>query len=285
MVPQLDQQFIFGKGRRISLAERFPAVYRAENVGNLFLLEDHGEILSSIACRHFDLKQADRAWRGAMIGAVYTRPERRGEGLASRLLGEAVANMRESGLDFAVLWTDQPAFYARSGWISADQGVLGELTSVSAVVDTESAIASMPARAADNAHIERIRQRWCECLTPRRPDDYRQLPPPAETVNLLEWRAGTDQFAYALVGNHGDMSILYELIGDPAGFSYLWSELCRGDRRILANELDGSVSHCWLSANTGLTWQSKPLAMWLPLSAKLDMARVAQWYVPYFDRI
>jgi hypothetical protein len=40
-----------------------------------------------------------------------------------------------------------------------------------------------------------------------------------------------------------------------------------------------------LARNTGLVWQAKPLAMWLPLSAQTDMAHVAHWHIPYFDRI
>lgn len=285
IVPQLDQQFVFGKGRRISLAQRFPAVYCAENAGNLFVLEENGEILSSLACKRFEWLHDGGQWRGAMIGAVYTRPARRGEGLASRLLDYSIKSLRDSGTDFAVLWTDQPAFYARLDWVSADRGVLGEFAGAPATAEPRSSVASMPAQSADAASIERIRRRWCDCLTSRGTGDYRQLPPPAETVDVFAWNAASDEAAYALVGNHGDTSILYELIGHPGGFPSLWHEVCRSRRRILANDASGSPSHQWLAQNTRLVWQPKPLAMWRPLSAQADMSRVAHWYIPYFDRI
>jgi predicted N-acetyltransferase YhbS len=285
LVPHLDQQFVFGKGRRVSLAQRFPAVYCAENARNIFLLEENAEIASSLACKRFNLLHDGSQWRGAMIGAVYTREARRGEGLASRLLEYAAQSLRDSRIDFAVLWTDQPAFYARLGWTSADRGVLGEFEGDAGPAESRGKVTRTPAQTADPERIERVRRRWCDCLTPRQAGDYRQLPPPAEAVDLLEWGAETDRAAYALVGNCGDTSILYELIGHPGGFPLLWHETCRGRRRILANDVSGSPSHRWLAQNTGLVWQAKPLAMWLPLSAKTDMARIAHWHIPYFDRI
>ena len=83
LIAELDQQFVFGKGRRISLAQRFPAVYCSQNAGNLFLLEEQGNILACLACKRFEFLCRGDAWRGAMIGAVYTHPRRRGEGLAA----------------------------------------------------------------------------------------------------------------------------------------------------------------------------------------------------------
>ena len=125
----------------------------------------------------------------------------------------------------------------------------------------------------------RVRRRWCDCLMPRRSEDYRQLPPPATAVDLLTWGEGTDHAAYTLVGNDGAMSILYQMIGDPAGFAALWPEACRGYRRTLINDVSGSASHSWLTANSDLVWHAKPLAMWLPLSARTDLTHVARWHI------
>jgi predicted N-acetyltransferase YhbS len=285
IVAQLDQQFVFGKGRRISLAQRFPAVYCRENVGNMFLLDEQGEVLSCLVCKPFDLLHKGNRWRGTMIGAVYTRADRRGEGLATHVLEHSAKTLCERGLDFAVLWTDQSGFYTRLGWFSADIGVLGELESDARVPHLYGEVRRIPVQAGDFDCIERIRQRWCVCLTPRRIGDYLQLPLPAETVELLTWREGTEQAAYALVGSDGAMTVLYELIGYPGGFPALWSEMCRGSRRILVNDAIGSSSRHWLARNTCLVWRAKPLAMWLPLSSKIDKAQVKHWHVPYFDRI
>jgi len=50
------------------------------------------------------------------IGSVFTRPEARGEGLASALLERATGAMRERGLEVALLFTDRIGFYAARGW-------------------------------------------------------------------------------------------------------------------------------------------------------------------------
>ncbi len=267
------------------MTQRFPAVYCVENAANLFLIEERGTILSCLASKRFTLLHNGNCWRGAMIGAVYTNPLRRGEGLASRLLEQAVETLRKCGMDFAVLWTQQPAFYARLGWTSADSSVLGEFKNDTGFAEPADEITRTPAPAIDCGYIERIRRRWCGCLTPRRLEDYRQLPLPAMTVDMLAWGTGVDQSAYALVGNDGETNILYELVGHPDGFRALWAEARRGCRRMLANDASDSVSYRWLAQNTGLVWSRKPLAMWLSLSAKVDMARFAHWHIPYFDRI
>jgi hypothetical protein len=54
---------------------------------------------------------------------------------------------------------------------------------------------------------------------------------------------------------------------------------------MLINDVSGSASHSWLTANSDLVWHAKPLAMWLPLSARTDLTHVARWHIPYFDRI
>jgi predicted N-acetyltransferase YhbS len=285
IVPQLDQQFVFGKRRQISLAQRFPAVYGPTNAGNIFVTEEDSEILSALACKRFELFDEGRIWCVAMVGAVYTHPARRGEGLASRLLQRTSEALRESGTDFAVLWTDRPAFYRRLGWMSADCGMLGETEIRYSRVEPGGEVARMPARLGDIPRIESIRQHWHACLTPRRAGDYCQLPMPADAVNLLVWGEGSRDATYALVGGTGELGILYEMIGHPDGFPVLWPEIFRSYRRLLANDAKGSASHRWLCQNTDLIWGAKPLAMWLPLSVKADVALAAHWHIPYFDRI
>jgi len=284
-MPRLDREFVFGKGRRVSLAQRFPAVYTAENCTNIFLLADDDQVVSALACKQFDWVCSGARWRGAMIGAVHTHEELRGHGFASRLIEGAVNGLRIAGVEFAVLWTASPAFYERLGWVSADCGALGELSQAQFPAAPPGGAVKIPLGAADFSYIEGIRQRWCDCRAPRRADDYRQLPVPAESVDLLKSGDGIDHAAYALVGNAGETGILYEMIGHPDGFPVLWPDICRGYRRLLANDAIDSASYRWLCQGSGLAWSPKPLAMWLPMSASTKSAYAANWYIPYFDRI
>ncbi|MCX7164652.1 MAG: GNAT family N-acetyltransferase [Rhodocyclales bacterium] len=285
LLPQMDQQFVFGKGRSISLEERFPAVYCTENRANIFVLEEDGKVVSALASKRFEWVCPNRIWSGAMIGMVYTHPEQRRCGFASYLLDRAIERLYADGVEFVVLWTDQPAFYARLGWIAADCGVLGVLGAVPSPSEPGGNVARAPAHAADIERIELIRRHRCVRLLPRSEKDYGQLPPPAKTVDILLWGGGIDHAAYAIVGVVGQVGILYEMTGNPEGFSLLWADMCRGHGRILANDMKGSTAQSWLAENTGLAWQDKPLAMWLPLSVHAETAGFSNWYIPYFDRI
>jgi GNAT superfamily N-acetyltransferase len=52
------------------------------------------------------------------IGSVFTRPERRGAGLASRLLEAAALDMRARGMELSLLFAARIPFYERLGWRS-----------------------------------------------------------------------------------------------------------------------------------------------------------------------
>lgn len=285
LLPLLDDAFIFGRQRTVSLRHRFPAVFRRDNLENLLLCLHGKEILSALTIRRFILRENGEHWRGAMIGAVYTRPERRGQGLASRLLETAAQRLRAGGADFGVLWTTQPGFYARLGWAAADCGMLGEMP-----LETRNGISGggVTRLDAENAgeQIEALRMHWLDTATLRTlPDGYRALPPPAEKVEALLLGQERENAAYALAGRAGESVILYEMTGHPDRFPALWRETCRAAKRILVNERKDSPAQRWLAANTALSWQDKPLALWLPLSPKVDYSRIARWYIPYFDRI
>lgn len=284
LISLLDQAFIFGKKRTISLRRRFPTVFCGDNLNNLILCLEGDEVVSSLTMRRFDWLDDGKLYHGAMIGAVYTNPQQRGRGLASRLLEAAAGRLRIAGVDFGVLWTTQPAFYERLGWSMADCGVLGEMEIDVPKTQYPGEVVRSPAENSAVA-IEAIRRRQMNSTTLRHPDDYRQLPLPADSVEGLMLNRGEEYAGYALAGRAGDTVILYEMGGHPDCFPALWQAACCQCRHILVNERENSPSHRWLSKNTLLRWQPKALAMWLPLSQKMETIPVSQWYIPYFDRI
>lgn len=285
LIPLLDDEFILGKGRQISLAQRFPAVYCPENVNNIFIAKENDIIISALATKQFTWQDNGEPFHGTMLGAVYTHPHRRKEGLASRLLAWVAEVSRQNGADFAVLWTATPAFYARLSWFSSDCGLLGEAAICANTTDSFDKVETVSANSASSQSIELVRRQWLDSLILRHADDYRQLPLPAGTVNLLRCGENTAKACYALLGCNGDTNIVYEMIGHPDSFHALWRKICSQSKRTIVNDQPGSMSYRWLSQNASVMWQAKPLAMWLPLSAKADMARISRWYIPYFDRI
>lgn len=284
LLPLLDEEFVFAKGRDISLAERFPTLFAAAQSPNLLLAVDEAqEITAALAMRRFSWRDGAEIFNAAMIGVVYTRPDRRGQGLASRLLQEAAQRLRQEGVDFAVLWTGQPAFYARLGWQGADCGLLGSIELAPSAPALPAGVRALPLSSAQ-AQVEALRRSCLPALTLRWPDDYRQLPLPAEGIELL-WAEEDGQPAYALFGTRGDCALVYELVGQPTNFPALWQGICAGRRQVWVNERAGSPAQRWLGAHTPIVWQEKPLAMWLPLRQGLPLARLAQCYIPFFDRI
>lgn len=283
LIPLLDTEFIFGKGRTISLRDRFPTVFCHNNLRNIIVCTDGEMITSALAMRQFDWCEGSEVFRGAMIGTVYTHPARRGEGLASHLLETAAMRLREEGMDFGVLWSGQQSFYARLGWIAADCSVLGEIETNESMPAPSDHVIHLPIKTSA-PQLEDIRQSHLSAMTLRRPEDYHSLPLPAAHVELL-WCDEQDKTAYTLVGDSGETGFLYELTGETGCFPALWQEVCRNRRRIFVNDRIDSTACRWLTDHTGIVWQKKNLAMWLPLSERVSLPRLQQWHVPYFDRI
>lgn len=284
LLPLLDEEFIFGKGRTVSLRLRFPKVFCSNNLHNILIYTAGDEIAAALAMFPFDWHVDGKIFRGAMIGAVYTHPAWRKQGLASRLLEAAALQMHEQKIDFGVLWTGQPAFYVRLGWQAADCSVLGEIEiDPSAAAETES-LPVIKKQAEEAALLDQIRCRVLKAMIVRHAEDYRQLPVPAENLELL-WCEHQGKVAYALLGSNGGTGFLYELVGDADCFSALWRAVCRGQRRIVINDQVDSATCHWLTNHAGVIWQRKNLTMWLPVSKRVDMSCFAQWHITYYDRI
>jgi len=274
LVALLDEEFIFSKGRSVSLAQRFPVVLHADNCPNVLVACRGDEITACLVIKRFDWITPGRRWRGAMIGMVYTRPDARGRGLASQLLHAAQDGLRADGTAFAVLWTAQSEFYRRLGWVSADCGRLGTYASAGG-----SAAGCAPADA--NA-VEALRLRSPGAHMPRDSGSYRTLPLPAER---LEMRVSPGAAAYAVYGVQADRAYVYEFGGAPTGYAALWQDICAVPRTVYINAHRGSAAQLWLSSLPGVNWREQALATWLPLAQPACARHFSDWHVPYIDRI
>jgi predicted N-acetyltransferase YhbS len=276
LVAALDTEFVTSRGRSVSLSARFPSVFSRANLANLLVARERTgishRITAAIAIRRFRWIASGKEYAGAMIGAVWVDAGRRRSGLGATMLKHAQRAL-EGSADFAVLWTAQPAFYAKCGWLAADPHArFGEIAG-----EPSSAAGSRGGDAVDFSAVRAIWQRQAQYAAR---EALWQAPLPLPAVSLEMFRAPG---AYAIAGRDGDTLFCHEMLGDAAAFAELLAQMRAACQKINFNARAGSPSYDSL-ATAGVVWQPRPLAMWLPL--KRDIAgTAADWYVPWLDRI
>jgi len=273
----MHEEFIASRGRSLSLLERFPAAF-AQPDATLLAAREGERMVAALLMRPFAWRTPQGVLRGVMIGMVCTHREHRGKGLGSALMAEA-ARLLQGRADFGVLWTTQPDFYRRLGWVPADCGVLGRMQGEGAapVMIAGEVDALLPQihaarEAQDGKRVERSLEHSLAC--------YRTLLPPAVAREALMIGG-----SYALIGRMDDNAYVYELGGDSRGIAALGDALKARYAAITLNLMRGSLAHQSLASRPDIVWSGQSLAMWLPVSGAVDMARVASWYIPFLDRI
>ncbi len=104
-----------GEAARAAMRERLP--------GALGAFDETGRLLASAAGPHFEAFVARRRVRLLGIAAVQTLPTARRRGLAAALLERLLADARDAGLGWSLLYPFDPRFYARLGWQALPSGV------------------------------------------------------------------------------------------------------------------------------------------------------------------
>lgn len=268
-----DHEFIFSRGRTISLAQRFSDTFSS---GDCFIaagkLED--QLVSALAVRAFTWVDSDREWRGAMFGLVCTKPQYRGRGYAAELLTTAEARCRALGHDFAVLWAANHAIYQGLGWIAADRGTLGTRRIASRNASPERSVM----RESSVSEIHDLHDTRVDPRIRRQFQNYGHLPLPAERLRYFRERN-----SFVISGQRGRTGYVYELYACGVDMPRLWDALSSNFDELYVNVESDSESHHWLRAHTPLEWKAQALTMWKPL--RPDPAPFRRWYIPFADRI
>jgi GNAT superfamily N-acetyltransferase len=282
LVAALDRSFVTGRGRRGSLAGRYPGLLDETNAGNIHVRRHGGRVIACCAVRRFEWLDDGVIWRGAMVGMVHTAPAWRGRGHAAAVLESAVDALLADGVDFAVLWSGLEGFYERLGWEGHDRGLYGRLR-----ISTDTAPTALPGAppAADTlARLETLRARWAPRRVVRSAAAWRTVPLPATTVHAVFAGRSAGGIA-ALVGDDGGNRYVYDLVGDPAALPDLWDVLCAGATTVHVNDAIGTAFHRWLAQHTATEFAAQQLAYWRMLSPRAARASWREWHIPWFDRI
>ena len=98
------------------LCAEYPLVFGEDGPGDVFSICEGGQTLSACAVLERELIYPGGRVRVGFIGSVATHTDARGRGLATQLLCDAEDALRERGCEYALLWADEPEFYARRGY-------------------------------------------------------------------------------------------------------------------------------------------------------------------------
>lgn len=103
----------------------------AENSVHRFGAFQSGRLIASTCARVTVMKSTAKSVRIGIIGGVATEEIARGQGLATRLVGDAVKWLESQKVALAVLWGSEHEFYARFGFALSGEQVLVPLSAVS----------------------------------------------------------------------------------------------------------------------------------------------------------
>lgn len=280
----IDAAFVYGKGREVSLARRFPSVFGAPAGHAVRILRAGTDLLACLALREFTWQTTESLWRGVMIGAVCTLPAQRGHGHGLRLLEAVIQEVAASGSDFVVLFTSLEGYYERLGFVATDSGCFGTAAPLERL-SCERPVRTVPLDAVPAA-IGALHAQGLAAWLTRSAADWRSLPLPVTQVALHVCDDATGApVAYALAGLRDTSAFLYELAGAADCYEPLWQRLSRHAAEVFVNDRVGSASRAWLDATRRTVWTAQRQARWLPCSERARHAPWASWHVPFFDRI
>jgi predicted N-acetyltransferase YhbS len=285
VIERLDQEFIFGKRRSLSMRDRFCNALSMQNIEHIRVATLDGKISGILVISTFDWFAEGTIWHGARIGMVWVDPRLRNQGIGTKLIVAASEFLQEKkNVDFGVLWTGAPAFYRRGGWILSDQSLFGEMLSHSVPRD-QYTVACGPLCHADVSWLEDLRTRFESQRVLRSESGYETIPIPSARVLCLSVRGSADCEGFALVGEAEEGGYFYEMVAPPILWDLIWGATSGRFERLFVNGRVGAPFATWLAEHNYVSWQTQSKTMWLCVSDKLSPSIFSTWHIPYFDRI
>ncbi len=101
------------RGERGRLAAEYPLSFHPGAVANQRVIRRDGSPAAHAMLHEAVIRSISRELRVGMIGLVYTDPEARGQGLATRCVESCIEELGRRGVPLALLWSEKHAFYAR----------------------------------------------------------------------------------------------------------------------------------------------------------------------------
>ena len=197
------------------LTAEYPLVFDEDGPGELYALLEGDRVLSACAAIKRELVHPGGRTLAGFIGSVSTHPDARGRGLATRLLGEVEDALSERGCEHALLWADDPDFYARRGY-SLDGAETDFLVDRVPRELLEPGQSVRPLEAGDAARVHEL-YTWHGARVERSLLETRRLLACPRMRVLVATRAGEIE-AYVCFGRGADLGgVAHEWGGAPEG--------------------------------------------------------------------
>jgi GNAT superfamily N-acetyltransferase len=103
-------------GQSWSIQNEYPLALGPGNLENVRVIVRDNQVLSHAVIKYLLIKTPIGFFKVAAIGSVVTSQEHRGQGLSKAVLDSCLQRAKDSGCDFAILWTNLFDFYRKLGF-------------------------------------------------------------------------------------------------------------------------------------------------------------------------
>lgn len=225
----------FGRTPDISLVHDFPTALGRSNLDHIFVGSIEDTLVTAAAALVRTWQTSVGPLRTACLGSFFTPVSFRGRGYSAALQQWTLERLRGEGVDWAMLWTQQPELYHGRGFRTLGREVHGRLEDID-LGSTPSGYSVREARRSDIPSLQALYRghRW---RSEREATDFAlHLDPRTSQVLVLENGRGVE--AYAAVGKGRDFrGYVHEYGGKPELVHCLWAEARqRGARFVLIPE-------------------------------------------------
>lgn len=98
------------------VAKDFPQLYQASNSKHLWVATEGSQVVAHAGYYPAVLKVEGLSLPVAGIGGVFTKEEKQGQGLATKLVEKCAREAKRGGAALAFLWSDKHEFYKKQGF-------------------------------------------------------------------------------------------------------------------------------------------------------------------------
>ncbi|MHC5034360.1 MAG: GNAT family N-acetyltransferase [Planctomycetota bacterium] len=144
---------VFRPGADSSMGDEFPLLFHPDNVENLRVFTDGGEVVAHVGMLLRGISLLGSRHLSCCIGSVCTHPDYRGQGLATRLMDDAREKALEDGVDIFLI-SGGRGLYRRQGYV--DVGAYRTCTVERSALPDSAGYVLRPWRPADIPDLVRL---------------------------------------------------------------------------------------------------------------------------------